>query len=131
VQVFEIVGLQAPVDGNHNTVDGQSVVACGADSGGDGGFDPATTSNLHYDTGWLGNPIRTAGAGTDARTYKDPLHGRHTDASNFLLADGHVKYLRGTSVSSGPNANTSTDAQNGSRSAGTGVSGFAATFSAI
>jgi prepilin-type processing-associated H-X9-DG protein len=90
-----------------------------------------TARSLHYDTGWLGNPIRTAGASTDANTYNQPLHGRHTDASNFLLADGHVKWIRGTSVSSGPNANTSTDAQNGSQSAGTGASGFAATFSAI
>ena len=127
VQVFEIVGLQAPVDGNKGAIEGQSVVACGADAGGDGGFDPGTTSQLHYATGQLGNPPRITGS----TTYENIKSGRHTDASNFLLADGHVKWLRGTSVSSGPNANTSTDAQNNDQAAGTSVSGFAATFSAI
>lgn len=131
VQVFEIVGLQTPIDGNRGSVEGQSVVACGPDGGGDGGFDPGTWgsggSGLHYATGALGNPARTVGTST----YADIKSGRHTDASNFLFADGHVKWLRGTSVSSGPNANNSTDLQNGSRAAGTAVSGYAGTFSAI
>jgi prepilin-type N-terminal cleavage/methylation domain-containing protein/prepilin-type processing-associated H-X9-DG protein len=135
VQVFEIVGSHAPLDGNHGVVDTSSVVACGPDGGGDGGFDPSTFDSTytgqHYDTGGLGNPVRSGDSNTNAHTYKNINSGRHTDAANFLLADGHVKYLRGTSVSSGPNANTSTDAQNGSRAAGTAVSGFAATFSAI
>ena len=127
VQLFEIVGLQAPIDGNKGAIEGQSVVACGADGAGDGGFDPGTTLQLHYSTGILGNPPRVA----SATTYENVKSGRHTDASNFLLADGHVKWIRGTSVSSGPNANTATDAQTDSQAAGTGVSGFAATFSAI
>ncbi len=31
----------------------------------------------------------------------DAATGRHTDGSNFLLADGHVKWLRGQYVSTG------------------------------
>lgn len=133
VMMFEVVGLQAPIDGNNGSLDTQSFVACGPDGGGDGGADPATTAGaLHYDTGWLGNPVRTAGSSTDAKTYNNPANGgRHTGGSNFLLSDGHVKWLRGTSVSSGPNASDSTNAQTSSQAAGTGVSGFAATFSAI
>ncbi|HEY3330940.1 MAG TPA: DUF1559 domain-containing protein [Capsulimonadaceae bacterium] len=33
--------------------------------------------------------------------------GRHSDGSNFLLADGHVKWLKGTQVSAGTTAATS------------------------
>jgi prepilin-type N-terminal cleavage/methylation domain-containing protein/prepilin-type processing-associated H-X9-DG protein len=39
--------------------------------------------------------------------------GRHTDGSNFLMLDGHVKYLKGPSVSSGWNAIAPTCAQDG------------------
>ncbi|MCW3058623.1 MAG: prepilin-type N-terminal cleavage/methylation domain [Capsulimonas sp.] len=37
--------------------------------------------------------------------------GRHTDAANWLLADGHVKYIRPVRVSIGYNALQSTDDQ--------------------
>ncbi len=37
--------------------------------------------------------------------------GRHTDGSNFLAADGHVKWLRGPAVSPGIQANSATDPQ--------------------
>ena len=66
--------------------------------------------------------------------------GRHTDGSNFLMADGHVKWLRGTAVSSGGNASAPSCGQNGigtGCTAGTGIAagtssaGYAATFSAI
>ena len=60
----------------------------------------------HIETGFM------AGRGADGMT--DPSGGsltgyinptaRHTDGSNFLLADGHVKWLRGDAVSTGPNA---------------------------
>jgi prepilin-type N-terminal cleavage/methylation domain-containing protein/prepilin-type processing-associated H-X9-DG protein len=38
--------------------------------------------------------------------------GRHLDGSNFLMADGHVKYLKGTNVSPGFAAASSAAAQN-------------------
>ena len=37
--------------------------------------------------------------------------GLHTDGSNYLMTDGHVKWLRGTQVSSGNAAFQATDAQ--------------------
>lgn len=37
--------------------------------------------------------------------------GRHYDSSNSLLADGHVKWFRGSQVSSGFNAAKPTDPQ--------------------
>ena len=59
--------------------------------------------------------------------------GLHTDGSNFLLADGHVKWLRGTSVSPGSKAANATDAQGatggGFSAAGTQNSIYAVTFS--
>lgn len=68
----------------------------------------------------------------------DALTGRHTDGSNFLLADGHVKWLRPTSVSTGGNdssgsgsdCNTFTSGTINGSSAQTGCNapGFAATF---
>jgi prepilin-type processing-associated H-X9-DG protein len=60
--------------------------------------------------------------------------GRHTNGSNFLLADGHAKWLRGTQVSAGDNALTTTTAATGHFADGTGNLGpasLAATFSGI
>ena len=37
--------------------------------------------------------------------------GRHTDGSNFLAADGHVKWLRGPAVSPGQRGVSSMSAQ--------------------
>ena len=47
-----------------------------------------------YDTGYLG------GRPPASRPYAAPT-GRHTDGSDFLFCDGHVKWLRGSQVSSG------------------------------
>ena len=68
--------------------------------------------------------------------------GRHTDGSNFLAADGHVKWLRGAAVSPGGVAASATDAQNaspsGNNAAGTGnliipgsTSSYTLTFSSM
>lgn len=40
-------------------------------------------------------------------------YGRHLEGSNFLMADGHVKWLRGDAVSTGTKAASSTAAQTG------------------
>ncbi len=67
--------------------------------------------------------------------------GRHSDGSNFLMADDHVKWLRGSSVSSGISAYAATDVQGTSslggdaygpsRAAGTGGTTYAVTFSTL
>jgi prepilin-type processing-associated H-X9-DG protein len=62
----------------------------------------------------------------------DAAAGRHTNGANYLLADGHVKYLKPADVSSGSNATSPTAAQSGGiagQAAGTGNPQFAATFS--
>ena len=74
----------------------------------------------HYATG---APAGT-GTGTISAIYQQ---ARHTDQSNYLMSDGHVKWLRGVVVSPGFNAATETSDQvltsstNGT-AAGTGVS---------
>ena len=57
--------------------------------------------------------------------------GRHTDGTNYLFADGHVKWLRLSGVSYGYNAGTSTDLAKPSnlQAEGTGGSVYAGTFS--
>ena len=44
--------------------------------------------------------------------------GRHSDNSNWLMCDGHVKWLRGSAVSPGTNADKPTDQQGKSASGG-------------
>ena len=64
--------------------------------------------------------------------------GRHTDSSNWLLCDGHVKWLHSSAVSPGENAQNATDPQGlpaddgGRNAAGTSAlstGSFQATFS--
>ncbi|MDR3708905.1 MAG: DUF1559 domain-containing protein [Capsulimonadaceae bacterium] len=101
------------------------------------------TQQCTPDTGWLGSETATSYAAyTD---YESPMSasalGRHTQGSNFLLSDGHVKFLQGSAVSGGFSALTPNDAQasdhstfygwNANNAAGTAVNTFAATFSPI
>jgi len=58
--------------------------------------------------------------------------GRHRGRANFLLADGHVKWLKPEQVSTGADAPSIMAPQTGGMSgtaAGTGNGAFAATFS--
>jgi len=50
------------------------------------------------------------GVTADTGSYLNPL-GRHQQGSNFVMADGHAKWLRASQVSPGPNANAETDKQ--------------------
>jgi len=83
--------------------------------------------HIHYATGDLGGrPRGTAGDQFGGE-------GRHSGGSNFLLADGHVKWMKPNQVSGGTDAPTPTAAQTGGLSgtaAGTANRAFAATFSA-
>ena len=76
-----------------------------------------------YATGYLDN--------RNANTEFQP-DGRHTGGSNYLLADGHVKWLKPEKVSAGENSAFGSDApQVFMHAAGTGNGVHAATFSAI
>ena len=59
--------------------------------------------------------------------------GRHMDGSNFLMTDGHVKWMKGDAISTGQIATSSTSPQGNLTAEGTGYSGtgaHAVTFSA-
>lgn len=74
-----------------------------------------------------GNPAGYAGSGRFAtglisggdpasvgltNTFYDQLVGRHTNGSNYVMADGHAKWMRGSSVSSGGDNNNGDGACN-------------------
>lgn len=83
-----------------------------------------------YDTGYLGG--LTANVQRYDISYFRAPQGRHFDGANYAFADGHVKWLKGSSVSPGYSAKTPNDAQlNGQIAAGTANSRFAATFNHI
>jgi len=78
----------------------------------------------------------TAGNRNAATNANFPDNGRHTDGSNYLLADGHVKWFKGSAVSTGWRAVTSpSDAQDAAGhspyAAGTQNAAYAVTFSPL
>ena len=83
---------------------------------------------MHYATGLLNGLATTNGA-------YNKLEGRHAPGSNYVMADGHAKYLLPQTVSPGGNAVNQTDKQvNGNLAAGSsgtfdGTNKPAATFS--
>lgn len=77
----------------------------GPASGISGGYHAA--GSVLYATGYI-----SPKGGVFDKTWFATVTGRHTDLSNYLLADGHVKTLRGTSVSAGNPAASSTDNEN-------------------
>jgi len=94
--------------------------------GNPSGWDPAATvSSSGFATGVTSGATPTVG--TSAGNFQ-ALTGRHSDGANYLLADGHAKWLRGASVSSGGSdasgdgtaCNTFTDGATNGKSAQTG-----------
>jgi prepilin-type N-terminal cleavage/methylation domain-containing protein/prepilin-type processing-associated H-X9-DG protein len=142
VELFEIQGCPVNITSAQNGGgrETQSIGALGPDPLA-GYLDNGPNGNTqYYVTGQLaegGKLVPVPGARLKSLT------GVHTDGSNWLMADGHVKWLRGTAVSGGgasnndPNCDTRViDAggiacsQTGSYAcAGTYVSKYAATFS--
>ncbi|MCW3062550.1 MAG: prepilin-type N-terminal cleavage/methylation domain [Capsulimonas sp.] len=130
------VDLNLTINNNGGTPQDVGGAGCGYSNDSNGKF----AGGWKYQTGYMGGVTPATISDFDSKPT-----GRHTDGSNFLLADGHVKWLKGAAVSPGPSAATSTDAQGLStiaygwpgsntplpKAAGTGASGFAATFSTI
>ncbi len=93
----------------------------------DGTYNTNGGRNTKYATGPMGGVTPANGT-----TYFTAATGIHTDGSNFLAADGHVKWLRGVAVSPGHTAAAATDKQGqvANNAAGTSNLGNAAlTFS--
>jgi len=66
-----------------------------------GGTEPSSTGALKWATGYLrGSNTGVAEDDFTAAT------GRHTDGTNFLMADDHAKWFRGSSISAGYNNGT-------------------------
>ena len=106
-----------PQDGRAPASAGPQTAASGGSAGG--------LVRGSFATGAIGFPVRSPATGGSPR-YGNP---RHTEGSNFLCADGHAKWCRGQTVSTGANAANKVDAQTNSRAAGTEYPGIVLTFS--
>ena len=129
--VFDVTNAATPenVSPWADGYDGPNNIAAGTGTGVGG----SPTNNSLYQTGLLGGGVAATGGATCF-----PTTGRHTDGSNWLLNDGHVKYLKGALVSPGlaaPNPTSPQTGNNGPYNAdGTGAlgtTGRAITFSPI
>jgi prepilin-type N-terminal cleavage/methylation domain-containing protein/prepilin-type processing-associated H-X9-DG protein len=78
-----------------------------------------TDGRLKYVTGYFAG---ITAASTSAGAFKTPL-GIHQQSSNFIMADGHAKSLRASSVSPGYNAASETSNQQDDNTAA-GTSGY-------
>ena len=100
------------------------------------GFNSASTEgyNIYIAPGAIaGGRLQTGFMGGDSGVLSNGAYaaitGWHSDGSNFLLSDGHVKWLRGSQVSYGNPAINSTDPQAVTYAEGTQNGKHIATFS--
>ena len=127
--VFDVTSAAENFSPNGDGFDGTNNISAGTGTGVGG----SPTNNSLYATGLMAGGSAAAGGATCF-----PTTGRHTDASNFLMNDGHVKWFRGVSVSPGLAAPTPTTPQSGNtgiyNADGTGAlgtTGRSVTFSPI
>jgi prepilin-type N-terminal cleavage/methylation domain-containing protein/prepilin-type processing-associated H-X9-DG protein len=147
VTLFEVSNQYVNLLADNTTGGAQNV---GVSGSGDGtNWVSGAAWWIWYETGEMGGPQDLGGVSgissevsanwtdTVPRTFTDHEPGGG-GMSNYLMADGHVKFLNGAHVSPGPNAPTATSPQNsfnsaagtGSMSDGNGTT-FTATFSTI
>ena len=123
--LIEVAGNDGPVNASPSTsLDTRSPAASGpvvATGGSAGGL-----ARGIYSTGAIGFPPRDSSLGI-------PRYGkaRHNEGSNFLCADGHAKWARGQTVSTGVTAQAKANAQTNTRAAGTEYPGISLTFSPL
>jgi prepilin-type N-terminal cleavage/methylation domain-containing protein/prepilin-type processing-associated H-X9-DG protein len=95
----------------------------------------STSGIALYETGTMGGysctGVGKAPPNCNLYDASNGYQGRHSGGAIYFLADGHAKYLKGGAVSPGGNAlaATNTEDQVNGYAAGTGSSGFNATFS--
>ncbi|BCM93529.1 hypothetical protein IAD21_05420 [Abditibacteriota bacterium] len=91
-----------------------------------------STSMTYGRPGWGVGNLTTGAMGTTGSANWSAAEARHFDGSNFLAADGHVKWLRGVSVSPGLDNGSTTGAEATGTygvAAGTEAPGIGLTFS--
>ncbi len=137
VILFEVSGARSDITKIGNGKGSGDTTVDNESPAGNGNAVTGATATLGgndlYQTGPLGSPAKNSPTSGFAAT------GRHTDGSDFLMSDGHVKWLRGPAVSAGANNPSSGCPENMSGSpcaadanlpaASTGYSSFTATFS--
>ncbi len=138
VLLFEVQGAHQWLTSTNDYSNARNYSSSPSGNGGDGGpgyvdLCGATDATVKYATGAMGTPEKYP-----TNNVVNELSGRHTDAANFALADGHCKYLRRQQVSPGVGNSNSACGQDQAGSpcsgysgaaAGTAAPGFAATFS--
>jgi prepilin-type N-terminal cleavage/methylation domain-containing protein/prepilin-type processing-associated H-X9-DG protein len=125
VGLVEVSGNDGFLGPESSGIDGRGPAGSGpviATGGSAGGLERGL-----YRTGSIGFPERVFGTGTSPRLGAP----RHSEGSNFLCADGHAKWARGKTVSTGASAQAKTNAQTNTRAAGTEYPGLVLTFSLI
>ncbi|MGI4788760.1 MAG: DUF1559 domain-containing protein [Janthinobacterium lividum] len=157
VSLVEVQGMYADLtspgddpDGNATTGNGTASTFGSEEVDGGDNSDGWSYELNNHNSSFVTGPGNSVGMGSPPRTGHTQFGSpRHTDGSNFEMADGHVKYLRPSAVSPGFTNNSSTCGQDqglvggacttatGSGvAAGTGAlssngANFAATFSTI
>ncbi len=97
VMLSECQGAQAVLT---NSLETGSVWKCPVDYGANGNLLTVDSSGNVQFGGPPNDPIKSVAAPLLDITYNNQtLPHVHTDASNWLFADGHVKYVRGTMIS--------------------------------
>ena len=110
VLLVEVQGIYADVtntandpDGNGTTGNANTSTWASAEVEGGEQYDGYVTLFNQHNGRYVAGSAAGIGMGNPPRIYGCNLPARHTDGSNFLLADGHVKYLRPSAVSPGYN----------------------------
>ncbi len=99
IELFEVTNVAGDIVNDVANNSGFAFSATGDGNCGMGYVGDASASATHYAqyaTGVFGNITQNATGSLFAA-----LAGRHTDGSNFLFADGHVKYQKAAQVSAG------------------------------
>jgi prepilin-type N-terminal cleavage/methylation domain-containing protein/prepilin-type processing-associated H-X9-DG protein len=135
VLLFEVTGITIAPDRLEMTDEGKALpanqvsfstkyspIAAGVgigsgDVGGLYGNGGSAGGNGKFATGNMGGRSLQ---GSSSGAGQQPIWGRHLEGSNFLAADGHVKWLKHEQVSCGVKALLPTDAQ-GTSTGGTGL----------
>jgi prepilin-type N-terminal cleavage/methylation domain-containing protein/prepilin-type processing-associated H-X9-DG protein len=142
VLMYEVSGVLINLSDRREGADGSGTAGRNFSASGNGldnrlygQRDWSTRVENQYETGYLGGRLPPNPNATQFRN----AFGRHNAGSNFLLADGHARWLKGSAVSSGLNATDSRCNQDNAppqpgcddefKAAGTATNSHAATFS--